>query len=102
MTNGAGEFVKHKFDMLLLVLLVTVLLSGIAYAEHWHDNNLVIWDTNIIAGLVGAFINMLTNRASAAERLSDSPGSVTITPPTSNVQLKTPEISVATAPPENK
>lgn len=91
------DFVKHKFDMLLLVLLVSILLVGVVCAEHWHDSTLVIWATNTIAGLIGAFINMLTNRASASERASDSPNTTTVTttapvqppPSTSDVHVTT-------------
>lgn len=64
------DFVKHKFDMLLLVVLIVSFLFVLNHAAYYHNEPLMTWAETSLAGLLGAFINMLQNRTS--ERSNDT------------------------------
>lgn len=102
--NGAtGDLIRHKFDLLLMVLVMCLMSLLIVLSEYWHDSTLIQWATNTQAGLVGAFINMIINRTSSQERVSDSPNTTVITTPSStpkaDVTVKTPNGAVTTVAP---
>lgn len=107
MTNGTADFVKHKFDMLILILVIVTLEVVLNKAGWYHDAGLLTWTETTISGLVGALISMAVNRSSASERASDIPGTTTVTqtnpsPPAKapDVEIKTPNVSVSTSPTE--
>jgi hypothetical protein len=70
--NGAGDFVKHKFDMLLLLVVVGLLVWVLIHAGYFHDATLLTWAETTTAGVIGALVNMTSNRTNTNERKTDA------------------------------
>ena len=71
MANGTLDFVKHKFDILIVVLAMSLCMFLAYVGLRFHDDRIVVVSVTNFGGLVGALINMATNRNSTAERASD-------------------------------